>query len=173
MFRIRHLFISPGHNYYGHHEQPPGENPIVEVDEIECVAGRGLMGDRFFDFKDDYKGQITFFAWEVLERIHLELGLNDVTPSVTRRNVITEGVDLNTLIGKEFELQGIKFVGTEECRPCYWMNHAFGTEKAEAWLQGNGGLRARILTDGFLRREKVAQASDLPPDELPTSHRLI
>ncbi len=169
MIRIRHLFISPGHNYFGHHDQPPGAHPLIEVEEIECVAGRGLMHDRFFNFKHDYKGQITFFAWEVLERMRTEIGLAGATPSATRRNVITEGVDLNTLIGKEFELQGVRFAGTEECRPCYWMNHAFGNEKTEAWLRGNGGLRARILTDGFLRRDKVGQASRLSSISLGTS----
>lgn len=161
MICIRHLFISPGHNYFGHHEKPPGEHPIIEVDEIECVAGKGLVGDRFFDFKKDYKGQITFFAREILERLRTELGLVEATPSSTRRNVITEGVDLNTLVGKEFEVQGVRFGGTEECRPCYWMNKAFEHAEAEAWLRGNGGLRARILTDGFLRRDKVAQPSRL------------
>lgn len=134
---------------------------MLEVDEIECLAGRGLVGDRFLDFKPDYKGQITFFAWEVLERMRTELGLAEAVPAATRRNVITEGVDLNRLIGKEFELQGVRFAGTEECRPCYWMNRAFGNEKTEKWLQGNGGLRARILTDGVLRRDNVGQASSL------------
>ena len=153
MIRIRHLFISPGHNYFGHHGQPPGEHPILEVDAVECVAGRGLRGDRFFDFKDDYKGQITFFAWETLEAMKRELGLREASPSATRRNVITEGLDLNGLIGREFELQGVRFLGVEECRPCYWMNRAFGDERVETWLRGRGGLRARILTDGWLRRD--------------------
>ncbi|MCU0787962.1 MAG: molybdenum cofactor biosysynthesis protein [Verrucomicrobia bacterium] len=160
--RIRHLFLSPGHNYFGRHEKPPGEHPIVEVEELECVAGRGIVGDRFLDFKPDYRGQITFFAWEILERMREELGLAEAAPSAARRNVITEGVDLNTLIGKEFELQGVRFAGTEECRPCHWMNCAFGSERTESWLHGNGGLRARILTDGVLRRDTVAQASWLP-----------
>ena len=68
-------------------------------------------------------------------------------------HVVTEGIDLNALIGREFEIQGVRFAGVEECRPCYWMNRAFGTPQAEAWLKGNGGLRARILTDGMLRCE--------------------
>jgi hypothetical protein len=65
--KIRQLFISPGHNYFGHHGQSPDTHAIVEVDAVECVAGRGIRGDRFFDYKPDYTGQITFFAWEVLE----------------------------------------------------------------------------------------------------------
>ncbi|MGA4579889.1 MOSC domain-containing protein [Limisphaera sp. VF-2] len=151
--RIRHLFISPGHNYFGHHGQPPGEHPVLEVEAIECVAGRGIRGDRFFDFKSDYKGQITFFAWETLMALQRELGLPEVWAGATRRNVITEGLDLNALVGRIFEIQGVQFQGVEECRPCYWMNHAFRDERVEAWLRGRGGLRARILTDGWLRRD--------------------
>jgi len=151
--RVEHLFVSPGHNYYGHHGQPPGEHPIVEVDALECVAGRGIRGDRFFDYKPDYKGQITFFAVEVLEALQRELGLAEVQPAATRRNVITRGLDLNALIGQTFEIQGVRFAGAEECRPCYWMNLAFRDERVEQWLKGRGGLRARILSDGWLRRE--------------------
>ena len=61
------------------------------------------------------------------------------------------GVDLNTLVGKEFEVQGVTFRGREECRPCYWMDQSFGPG-AEAALRGRGGLRAEILADGILRR---------------------
>ena len=153
MIRICHLFISPGHNFYAHHGQPAGKHPILAVEQIECLAGRGIRGDRYLDHKADYKGQITFFATEVLARLRDDLGLADANPAATRRNVITAGVDLNTFIGVEFEIQGVRFAGVEECRPCYWMNRAFRDERAENWLKGNGGLRARILTDGVLWRE--------------------
>jgi MOSC domain-containing protein YiiM len=153
---VEQLFISPGHNYFGHHGQKPDAHPIVAVDEIECVAGRGIRGDRFFDYKPDYKGQITFFAAEVLDALARELGLAEASPAATRRNVITRGVNLNALVGVEFELQGVRFAGVEECRPCYWMNNAFRHEQAESWLKGNGGLRARILSDGILRATVAA-----------------
>lgn len=147
---IRHLFISPGHNYFGHKGQPPGEHPIVGVEQIECVAGRGIRGDRFFDFKPDYKGQITFFAWEDLRRLWDELGVDARDPAATRRNVITQGLDLPAWIGVEFEIQGIRFFGVEECRPCAWMDGAI-RPGAENWMRGRGGLRAKILSDGILR----------------------
>lgn len=152
MPRIHHLFISPGHNYFGHHGKPPGEHPLVEVAEVECVSGRGIRGDRFFDFKPDYKGQITFFSWENLillwEELHVPLEHRN--PGATRRNVIIEGLDLNALMDKEFEIQGVRFCGSTECSPCYWMNAAIHPQ-AEEWLKGRGGLRARILSDGVLR----------------------
>lgn len=147
---VTQLFISPGHNYYGHHGQSAGDHPIVDVGRIECVAGHGVRGDRFFDYQPDYVGQITFFDMDVIEALARELNLAGVRPEFTRRNVFTRGVDLNTLIGVEFEIQGVRFVGIEECRPCYWMNNAFRNERVETWLQGHGGLRARILTDGVL-----------------------
>lgn len=149
--KIERLYISPGHNYFRHHGKPAGTNPIIEVPEIECVTGRGIRGDRFFDFKKNYKGQITFFAREVYDGLRAALGVNDKEPGVFRRNVITSGADLNELIGEEFAIQGVQMRGVCECTPCYWMDQAFAPG-AEAWLKGNGGLRAQILSDGTIRK---------------------
>jgi MOSC domain-containing protein YiiM len=148
--KIRHLYISPGHNFYGHNGRPPGDHPTVEVAEIECVAGRGIKGDRFFDYKENYKGQATFFSAEVFDEVCGQAGVSGKVPGVTRRNIVTSGVDLNSLVGKHFEVQGVTFEGVAECTPCHWMNEAIAPG-AEKLLQGRGGLRARILTDGKLR----------------------
>lgn len=150
--KIRHIYISPGHNFRGHYGGPPGNHPLHEVEQVECVAGKGLMGDRYFDEKPDYKGQVTFFAWEVHREMCAQFQRPDLPPWVYRRNIITEGVDLNTLIGKEFEVQGVRFYGTEECRPCSWMDEVVGPG-AERALRGRGGLRAKVLTNGVLRRD--------------------
>ena len=144
------MFISSGHNYFGHHGQAPDDYPLVEVAEIECVAGHGIRGDRFYDYKDNYKGQITFFSQEVFDQLSAAFPDVRKPPGVLRRNVIVSGVNLNNLIGEEFEVQGLRFLGTAHCRPCYWLNQAFAPG-AEAWLKGNGGLRAQILTTGTLR----------------------
>ena len=146
---ICHLFISKGHNVVGHHGREPGTHPMIETFEIECVARRGIRGDRYFDFKDDYKGQITFFSLEVFNELCSALQIQNCWPSLARRNVITRGVDLNELIGQEFELQGVRLFGMEVCRPCYWMDRAF-VPGAQEFLNGRGGLRAKILTDGKL-----------------------
>ena len=144
------MFISPGHNYFGHHGRPADDYPLREVDEIECVAGRGIRGDRFYDYRHDYKGQITFFSHEVFERLSAAFPRIEKGPGALRRNVIVSGANLKTLIGEEFELQGVRFLGTAHCKPCYWLDQAFAPG-AEAWLKGNGGLRAQILTSGRLR----------------------
>lgn len=154
MTQVRHLFISPGHNYFGHHGRPADTYSTIEVDSIECMAGRGIRGDRFFDYKPDYKGQITFFDYGVLEQLAAEFGVDvERVRGATRRNVLTSGLELAGLIGKEFEIQRVLFAGVEECRPCLWMDQAFGKPGVETWLRGRGGLRARILSSGTLRRE--------------------
>lgn len=146
---IRHIFISPGHNFFGRHGQAAGEHPAIDLRSVECVAGRGLKGDRFFSYRPDYNGQVTFFEWEVFESTQREFALPALKPDVFRRNVLIEGVHLNALIGSHFSLGGIEFEGMSEAKPCHWMDHAVAPG-AERWLRGRGGLRARILTDGEL-----------------------
>ena len=150
--RIEHIFISPEHNYFGHHGQPAGTAPAVELEEAELVAGQGIRGDRFFGWKENYKGQVTFFSREVYDSLCAEFQVRDRGPGVFRRNVVVSGVDLNTLIGQEFTVQGLRFRGVAECSPCSWMDEAFHPG-AEASLKDRGGLRAKILTGGILRRE--------------------
>jgi MOSC domain-containing protein YiiM len=150
ILEILKIYISPGHNFFGHHGMKADVHQILSVSSVECVADKGLIGDRFYGFKENYKGQVTFFEWEVYRDLCQMLDVTDKTPEVFRRNVITRGVMLNGWIGKQFEIQGITFEGVAECSPCYWMDAAFapGAEKA---LKNRGGLRARILTSGTLR----------------------
>ena len=147
---ICHLYISPGHNFVGHHGREPDTYPVVEVPVIECAAGRGIRGDRYFDFKEDFKGQITFFSLEVFDELCGAMQLQGCSPALMRRNVMTRGVDLNQLIGLQFEVLGVHFYGVQECAPCYWMERAIAPG-AQEFLKGRGGLRAKILSDGELR----------------------
>ena len=144
------LYISPGHNFFGRHGRHPGRNPALQVSEIRCLAGRGIVGDRFLDHAQDYRGQITFFSVEVYEDLCRTLDIWDRDPGVFRRNVIVAGAEPKQYIGREFDLQGVLFQGVSECSPCHWMNRAFGPG-GEEQLKGRGGLRARILSDGMLR----------------------
>jgi MOSC domain-containing protein YiiM len=163
---ICHLFVSPGHNFVGHHGREPDTHPMIETPEIECVTARGIRGDRYFDFKDDYKGQITFFSLEVFDALCKAMRIHACSPALARRNVITRSVDLNELIAREFDVQGVRFLGTEECRPCYWMDRAFAPG-AQEFLKGRGGLRAKILSDGRLSSEKLSPRTN--PSDLATS----
>ena len=155
---ICHLFISRGHNFVGHHGREPDTHPMIETSEIECVAGRGIRGDRYFDFKDDYKGQITFFSLEIFDKLCSALQLQDCSPAAARRNVITRGVDLNELIGQEFKLQGLRFLGTEECRPC--RNWNAPTPVFARWLR----CRARSQFRRSIRSARRSNTRDGCPD---------
>ncbi len=152
--RLLHIFLSPEHNYFGHHGKPAGEAPTVEVPEVEAVAGKGLVGDRFFDYKDDYRGQVTLFSIETYRDLCDRFGRppSEKGAAVFRRNLVVEGADLTALVGEEFQLCGVRFLGTQEAAPCYWMNQAFA-EGAEEAMKGRGGLRAKVLTGGTLTSE--------------------
>jgi len=157
------IYISPAHNFIGHHGQEPDKHPAIAVAQAECVAGEGIRGDRYFAHKKDYKGQITFFEWEVYEALRQVCDVYDLSPAAFRRNVITRGMRLNDWIGHRFSMQGIVFEGTQECSPCYWMNTAFHP-KAEDALRGRGGLRAKILTSGILQTGRAQFA--IPSDSM-------
>lgn len=152
---ILHLYICPAHNFKQHEPGSPGANETIDVEKVECVAGRGLRGDRYFDYREDYKGQITFFNYDVYKSLKDAMN-TDFSPVEMRRNVIIKGLDLEALIGQEFELGGVRMRGSEHCKPCFWMDDVCG-EGAEAWMTGQcrGGLRARILTDGWLEKGPV------------------
>ena len=143
------IYLSSGHDFRGRHGSPRRENPVSSVTRAECVAGQGVRGDRYFGFKENYKGQITFFDQAVHAAVQSHF---DVLPehSAYRRNVILSGFDLNELVGKRFALGETQFTGIEECSPCYWMDQAV-TPGTEEFLKGRGGLRARIVKDGILQ----------------------
>ena len=148
---IQHLFVSPGHDFKGRHGQEALNHGVEDRDEIECVAGSGIRGDRYFDHKEDFKGQITFFSAETHDAVREEFGIPELGAEAYRRNVVISGVDLNSLIGERFSIGGVVFEGSEEAAPCYWMNEACAPGVHD-YLKGRGGLRARIRTSGTLRK---------------------
>ena len=152
VIKVEAIYISTGHDFVGRHGKGRLDHGIEKVASVSCVAGAGLVGDRYFNHKEDYKGQITFFDSKVHEQISNDFDVPDLDPAQYRRNVITSGVDLNELIGERFTIQGIEFEGSEECRPCYWMDESVKPGVHEA-LKGYGGLRARILSSGQLVTE--------------------
>jgi len=85
-----------------------------------------------------------------------EFGIPGLCASAFRRNAIVRGVRLADWIGKRFVFQGLEFEGSEECKPCYWMNEAVAPG-VEDFLKSEcrGGLRARILSDGVLESEQT------------------
>ena len=151
------IWISSGNDFKGRHGQERLEHGIHSVAQAECVAGMGLRGDRYLGYKPDFKGQVTFFSADVVDAAREHFSRVDLSSSVFRRNLIVRGVDLAEWKGRRFRFQGIEFEGSEECKPCYWMDKAVAPGAESFLSQGfRGGLRARILTNGV---SKIFQAN--------------
>lgn len=146
------IWISPGNDFKGRHGKGRLDHGIISVTAVECVAGMGLRGDRYFGFAPDFKGQATFFDADAVDALRERFGVPELSSGLLRRNLIVRGVDLAASVGKRFRFQGVEFEASEECRPCYWMDEAVGPG-AEEFLKTNfrGGLRARVVSDGTLR----------------------
>ncbi len=156
---IHGIYTSPGHNYFGHHDQAPDEHEIVEHEAAELIAGKGIPGDRFFEWKDDYKGQLTLIDRGVIDDIRQHSENPDLPASAFRRNVVISGIDLNRLVGRVFRLGDALLEGTQKCAPCYWMDQACGKAGTEKVMHNRGGLRCRILESGTIRTGEVEFSS--------------
>ena len=130
------------------------------VTEVEARAQRGLVGDRYFEgggtFSDaEPKGpgrEITLIESEVLAELAL-------SADEARRNVVTQGVRLNELVGLKFRLGEVLIEGIRLCPPCTHLDQVTGKALLKP-LADRGGLRANVLSDGVLR---VGDAIRLEP----------
>lgn len=148
---IHEIYLSEGHDFKGRFGKERLRHAIRSVPNAEAVEGKGLVGDRYFGYKDNFKGQLTLISEECIQEVEQELGLEPVDRSAFRRNVVVSGVDLNDLVGKGFRIGGLELYGTEQCKPCFWMDGAIAEGACDA-LGNRGGLRCRIESDGMLRK---------------------
>ena len=148
--KIKAIYISPGHDFVGRFGKERLDHGYSTMDTVTCDAGMGIVGDRYYNHKEDFKGQITFISEEVVISLQKELGLREIEAHQLRRNVLVAGIDLNELIGVTFRIDGAVFYGMEECRPCKWMNQSVG-EGALPALVGKGGLSCSDINDVVIR----------------------
>lgn len=162
---LQQIFVSAGHDYWGRQGEGRLQHGITSLSEVDCVAGMGLRGDRYFGVRPDYKGQVTFFDAAVVEEIRLLFKLPKLPASVFRRNLIVSGIRLAEWKHRSFRWQGVEFEGSQECTPCEWMDRVIAPG-ARSYLKTNfrGGLRAKVLTSGTLR---VSKRSDVYVHDLP------
>lgn len=126
------------------------------VDAVQVKAGKGIVGDRFFGLRQKLQGKnLTLIESETIADFNRRFK-QSIPLSATRRNLITQGVRLNELIGKTFKIGGVLCRGVELCEPCIVMARSFPNtvlsqaEIIEAFMN-KGGIRAEVLTDGILR----------------------
>ena len=129
---------------------PVAEGSLQSVDEVRAIPGRGLEGDRYFDHHQKrVDREITLVEAEAIEAFRTEFKV-EFDLSGTRRNVVTRGVPLNHLVGKEFWIGEVKARGIKLCEPCATLQR-LSHPKVLPGLVHRGGLRAQILTAGTIR----------------------
>ena len=134
---------------------PAASARMEAVESVRAVAGRGIEGDRYFlragtySRKDGPDREITLIETEALEALARDYALT-LDASESRRNVATRGVALNHLVGRTFRVGEATIRGLRLCEPCGHMERLCG-KPVRPGLVHRGGLRAEILTDGFIR----------------------
>lgn len=169
-FELRAERLSAERDLHGRVEAilvaPAARAPMLELDEVEAVAGRGLRGDRHLDGRGTFStpggrgNALTLITAEALEATS-ELVRPPLTAHEARRNVVTRGIDLDQLIGRRFTVGTVACFGRERCEPCA---HLQGLTRPGALrsLVHRGGLRADILEGGRLRRGDAIEVDAAP-----------
>ena len=132
------------------------EQPMLSLESVNAITGCGLEGDRYCIDEPGEKSfeNLTLIeqeAYDYLATIDLELPTNAL-----RRNLLTSGIELNPLVGKEFMVGEVRCLGTELADPCNYIQGRTmpGVLKA---MVGRGGLRCQILDGGTISVDDVVQ----------------
>jgi MOSC domain-containing protein YiiM len=129
--------------------------PLQRVEEVQAIPGSGLAGDRYFFKQGTFSKpagpdrEVTLIEMEALEALSRDCRIG-MEPQEARRNLVTRGVPLNHLVGKDFTIGEVMLRGIRLCEPC---NHleSLTVKGIKEGLCHRGGLRARILRGGVLR----------------------
>ena len=130
--------------------------PMQARAEIQVRAGAGLQDDRYarqagtFSTPPEKLGRhVTLIEQEAIDAVPREYQI-PLAPGETRRNLITRGVALNHLVGREFRVGNVTLRGIKLCEPCGHLETLTRPGVMNA-LKHRGGLRADVLSDGVLR----------------------
>tara|TARA_Y100000310_G_C20019769_1_gene506854 strand:+ start:64 stop:504 length:441 start_codon:yes stop_codon:yes gene_type:complete len=122
-------------------------NKIVNVNEVEAIEGRGLVGEKHFKENNKKRIQITLIEIENINHYNKITGTQ--IPAINfLRNIVTEGIQLNVLVGKEFFIGKVKVRAHDLCRPCKNLQESLQQKNTVKELLYSGGLRCEILSSG-------------------------
>ena len=126
-------------------EKPKGE--IKSVNNIKAIAGKGLVNEYHFKNNNNKRCQITLIEIENINYYNRKYGVS--IPSINfRRNIITEGIRLNELVGSEFSIGKVKVKAHDLCRPCKYLQESLKQKNIIREFLQKCGLRCEILIDG-------------------------
>ena len=164
---VLHLLVSPAHAYFGRARDGAAQVPTTDADQVELVAGKGIVGDRFFGKAAHMDAAVTLLSIEALEAMAEELAAGPFDPLLTRRNVVLRGAHLAPLLGEEFVLESkgnvVRLRAGRPAHPCAWMDRMLAPG-AHAAMRGRGGLRCQPLSAGLLSRGPAVLVSPVPLD---------
>lgn len=153
---------------------PNEGEPTTLVSDVRAIPGQGLEGDRYFNISRTSgiptapKSQITLIETEKVETFNQEYGAS-YTPAEMRRNIATQGIELNDLAGREFTIGEVRVRGIELCEPCSYLAE-ITTGDVLRGLVHKAGLRAEILSEGIIRvGDTIQPAGHSAPDAAPAA----
>ncbi len=123
--------------------------PSVSVVSIRALAGRGLEGDRHVTGEGTFPSGVPGSALTLIEAEVCESFTPALAPDEHRRNLVTRGIELNGLVGREFTIGNTRCRGMRLCEPCIVIER-YASRPVLRQLVHRGGLRADILEDGTL-----------------------
>ncbi len=129
--------------------RPARRQPVESVTETYARPGTGLDGDRYRGTPDS-KRQVTLIQAEHLAAVASFLGKDTLDPSLLRRNLVVQGINLHSLKNRPFRVGEAIFELTGDCHPCSRMEETLGEGGYNA-LRGHGGITARVLQEGAIR----------------------
>jgi hypothetical protein len=134
---------------------PDAEKPLIRVESAQAVAGRGLVGDRYHDGRGTFSRPGRGYQLTLIESEALDAA--DLPWEQARRNIVTRGFALNSLVGRRFTVGRVECVGRRLCEPCSHLERLSRPGLLRP-LVHRAGLRADILTDG-----SIAVADEIAP----------
>ena len=123
---------------------------IEEVESIEVLANKGVVGDRHFNNYNDPYCQLSLIEAENIDEYNLKFGLN-IPYLDFRRNIITKGIKLNDLVGKKLSIGNVEVEGIDLCRPCRHLTEMLDQENILKEFLRKGGLRCQILSSSKIK----------------------
>tara|TARA_B100000767_G_scaffold266931_1_gene284997 strand:+ start:449 stop:895 length:447 start_codon:yes stop_codon:yes gene_type:complete len=123
---------------------------IEEVNSIDVLANKGIVGDRHFkEFNDPYN-QLSIIESENIDYYNIKYSLN--IPYIDfRRNVVTKGIKLNDLVGKKLVIGNVQLEVIDLCRPCRHLTEVLNQDNILKEFLRRGGLRCQILSSSNIK----------------------
>jgi len=132
---------------------------IQEVESINVLANKGIVGDRHFDDYNDPYCQLSLIESENIDYYNTKFGLN-INYVDFRRNIITRGIQLNHLVGKKLKIGNVEVEGIDLCRPCKHLTEILNQDNILKEFLRRGGLRCQILTSSKISVGDVIKILD-------------